>query len=71
MLEQIHPENPTQAINETYKTFVLAMRIKTDLKRDLLIKNVSLPPLKSQAIFACRSLAKIMINEQFIVSSTI
>ncbi len=32
MLEQIHPENPIQAIDETYKTFVLAMRIQNGFK---------------------------------------
>lgn len=32
MLEQIHPENPTQAIDETYKTFVLSMRIQNGFK---------------------------------------
>lgn len=36
MLEQIHPENPIQAIDETYKTFVLAMRIQSGFKEGLI-----------------------------------
>src|SRR5580692_7519051 len=33
MLEQIHPEDPIQAIDETYKTFTLAMRIQNGFKQ--------------------------------------
>ena len=35
MLEQIHPEDPIQAIDETYKTFTLAMRIQNEFKQGL------------------------------------
>jgi hypothetical protein len=50
MLKQIHPENPIQAIDETYKTCTLAMRIQNGFKEGFIDQKCFLMRLSEPKI---------------------